>query len=290
MRVTRTKADLRAALRELGSPDRIVGLVPTMGYLHAGHVSLLEASVERCDISVMSLFVNPTQFGVGEDLENYPRDEARDLAVAEETGVDLVYTPELEEVYPEGFCTYVEVEGITDVLCGAQSSRGRDHFRGVTTVVTKLLNTVKPDLAFFGRKDAQQVIVVERMCRDLDLDVQLVAMPTVREADGLAMSSRNAYLEAADRDRATAISRALSGVERAAAEGTSLKESIQLAYATLAEAGIEPEYLEARDGERLSPSTGFNGRPVLVAVAAPVGSTRLIDNVLIEPQPQTKEV
>ncbi len=164
----------------------------------------------------MSLFVNPTQFGPGEDLDRYPRDEARDIELAAEAGVDVVYAPPVEEVYPEGFATEVEVEGLTDVLCGDPERRGRGHFRGVTTVVAKLLNAVGPDVAYFGQKDAQQVAVIRRMARDLDFPVRIEALPTVREPDGLAMSSRNAYLEPADRERATALHRALRAVEAGA--------------------------------------------------------------------------
>ena len=175
-----------------------IGLVPTMGYLHEGHLSLLRAARAECDVVVMSLFVNPTQFGPGEDLDRYPRDEERDLRLAGEAGVDLVYAPPVEEVYPEGFATVVEVGGsLTGVLDGDPARRGPEHFRGVTTVVAKLFNSVGPDVAYFGQKDAQQAAVIRRMARDLDFPVRIEVLPTVREADGLAMSSRNAYLDAA---------------------------------------------------------------------------------------------
>lgn len=285
MRVERTRSGVRRALVELGAAKRTVGLVPTMGYLHDGHLSLLEASVARCDLTVMSLFVNPTQFRPGEDLDRYPRDEERDLEVAEAAGVDLVYAPEPGEVYPEGFCTYVSVVGLTDVLCGGPESRGRDHFRGVTTVVCKLLNTVGPDYAFFGRKDAQQAIVISRMVGDLDLPVEIVSLPTIRDPDGLALSSRNAYLDPSERERALAISRALGRIELAAEGGEDLRAALEGAREELAAEQIEPEYLEARDARDLSPIDRFNGQPVLVAVAAPVGEIRLIDNVLIPPRP-----
>lgn len=286
MRVERTRSGVRRALAELGAAERTVGLVPTMGYLHDGHLSLLEASIARCDLTVMSLFVNPTQFRPGEDLDRYPRDEERDLEVAEAAGVDLVYAPGPGEVYPEGFCTYVSVEGLTDVLCGGPESRGRDHFRGVTTVVCKLVNTVGPDYAFFGRKDAQQAIVISRMVGDLDLPVEIVTLPTIRDPDGLALSSRNAYLDPSERERALAISRALGRIERAAEGGEDLRAALEGAREELAAEQIEPEYLEARDARDLSPIDRFNGQPVLVAVAAPVGETRLIDNVLIPPRPK----
>ena len=171
-----------------------VGLVPTMGYLHEGHVSLLEAARQHCDTVVMTLFVNPTQFRPGEDLSDYPRDEKRDLAIASKAGADIVYAPSPEAVYPAGFATRVEVEGLTEVLCGSRDSRGPGHFAGVTTIVAKLLNAIDPDLAFFGQKDAQQATVIRRMAEDLDFRSEIVILPTVRERDGLAMSSRNAYL------------------------------------------------------------------------------------------------
>ena len=179
-----------------------------MGSLHEGHLSLLRAAREECDLVVMSLFVNPAQFGPGEDLDRYPRDEERDARLATEAGVDLVYAPSVAEVYPEGFGTSVVVDGLTEVLDGDPAQRGPEHFRGVTTVVAKLLNTVQPDVAYFGQKDAQQLAVIRRMVRDLDIPVQVEGLPTVRDDDGLALSSRNAYLGAEDRERAP---RALTG-------------------------------------------------------------------------------
>jgi pantoate--beta-alanine ligase len=285
MRVVETKAELRAALDAPRREGRTIGLVPTMGFLHAGHVSLLDAARAECNVVVMSLFVNPAQFGPGEDLDRYPRDRERDEELAREAGVDLLYAPDAGEVYPEGFATTVEVGGLTEVLCGHPGSRGPEHFRGVTTVVAKLLNAVGPDVAYFGQKDAQQAIVIRRMARDLDFPVRIEVRPTVREPDGLALSSRNSYLDLADRRRAPALHAALASAEAAAAPGTSTEAALAAARAVLAEAGIEPEYIEARDAERLEPIETFNGRPVLVAVAARVGGARLIDNVIIEPRP-----
>jgi pantoate--beta-alanine ligase len=257
--------------------------VPTMGFLHEGHLSLLRAARAACGLVVMSLFVNPTQFGPGEDLDRYPRDEERDLRLASEAGVDLVYAPSIAEVYPDGFATAVEVGGgLTEVLDGDPGRRGPGHFRGVTTVVAKLLNSVQPDVAYFGQKDAQQAAVIRRMVRDLDFPVRIEVLPTVREADGLAMSSRNAYLDDDARGRAGALSQALQAAERGAREG-SLQAGLDAARRELEGAGIEPEYLEARDAERLEPVAELNGRPVLVAVAARIGGARLIDNVLIQP-------
>jgi pantoate--beta-alanine ligase len=283
MKVLRERRELRAALEPARRAGHSIGLVPTMGALHDGHLALLAAARERCDVVVMSLFVNPAQFRPGEDFESYPRDEARDLELAEGAGADVVYAPAVGEVYPEGFASFVEVTGeLTSVLDGDPARRGSEHFRGVTTVVAKLFNAVGPDLAFFGRKDAQQVVVIRRMVRDLEFGVEIVEVSTARAADGLALSSRNAYLEPEDRRRATALHRALAAAERAAAEGAATTaEALEAARAELAGAAIEPEYLEARDAESLAPVENFNGRPVLIAVAARVGAARLIDNVVI---------
>ena len=253
-----------------------------MGYLHEGHLSLLRAARTDCDLVVMSLFVNPTQFGAGEDLDRYPRDEQRDAALAEEAGVDLIYAPSTDDVYPSGYTTYVDVEGLTEVLCGDPERRGPEHFRGVITVVAKLLNTVQPDIAYFGQKDAQQAVVIQRMVSDLDFPVRIEVLPIVRDPDGLAMSSRNAYLDTEQRQRAAVLSRALRAAQDSARAG-SLTEALADARRELREAGIEPEYLEARDAEDLTPVAELNGRPVLLAVAAQIGGARLIDNVLIEP-------
>jgi pantoate--beta-alanine ligase len=287
--VIRSKAQLRSALERPRREGLRIGLVPTMGYLHEGHVSLLRAARAESDLVVMSLFVNPAQFGPGEDLERYPRDEERDLRLAAEAGVDFVYAPPVEEVYPEGFATTVAVGGpLTEVLDGDPARRGPGHFRGVTTVVAKLLNSVGPDVAYFGQKDAQQAAVVRRMVRDLDFPVRIEVLPTVREPDGLAMSSRNAYLEPGDRDRVTAIYRALAtartAIRDAAGAGSSLAGALEAGRAELAAAGIEPEYLEARDAETLEAITALGDRTVLIAVAAQVGGARLIDNILIDPR------
>ncbi len=281
--VLRAKDHLRAALEQPRRQGLTIGLVPTMGYLHEGHLSLLRAARAESDVVVMSLFVNPAQFGPGEDLERYPRDEVRDLRLASEAGVDFVYAPAVEEVYPDGFATAVEISGdLTGVLDGDPARRGPEHFRGVTTVVAKLFNTVAPDVAYFGQKDAQQAAVIRRMARDLDFPVRIEVLPTVREPDGLAMSSRNAYLSPEDRRRAVALSRALRTAERTAREKT-LQAGLAAGQRELAAAGVEPEYLEARDADSLQPVAELNGRPVLIAVAARVGAARLIDNVLIRP-------
>jgi pantoate--beta-alanine ligase len=286
MKVVRTRAELREALAEPRRRGKRIGLVPTMGYFHEGHLSLMRGAREDCDVVVVSLFVNPTQFGPGEDLDSYPRDEDRDAELAALEGVDLLWTPDTDQMYPEGFATSVEVaNSLAGVLEGDPENRGPSHFRGVTTIVAKLFNSVQPDVAYFGRKDAQQALVIERMTNDLDFPVEIAVLPTVREEDGLALSSRNAYLTAEQRERASAISRALHAAERAALDGeTSTDVLVERAREELRRAGIEPEYVEARAAEDLSPIAELNGRPVLVAVAARVGKARLIDNIVITPK------
>ena len=283
MKVLRTPAQMGDA-REQARHDRItVGLVPTMGYLHEGHNSLLKAAREQCDRVVMSLFVNPTQFRPGEDLSIYPRDEQRDLAIARAAGVDLIYAPDVDDVYPPGFATEVAVTGLTEVLCGSPGSRGPSHFTGVTTIVAKLLNTVDPDLAYFGQKDAQQATVIQRMAEDLDFRTRIVVLPTVRERDGLAMSSRNAYLTDEARERAAAIWKALLETESVYAT-SGLEAGLEAGRQELDRAGITPEYFEARYPGTLDPAEADSDEAILVAVAADVDGTRLIDNILIEPE------
>ena len=285
MKVARTRTELREALAGPRREGKRIGLVPTMGYFHDGHLSLMRQARQDCDVVVVSLFVNPTQFGPGEDLDAYPCDEDRDAELAALEGVDLLWMPDAGEMYPEGFATTVEVgNDLTGVLEGDPEHRGPSHFRGVTTVVAKLFNSVQPDVAYFGRKDAQQALVIERMTRDLDFPIEIEVLPTVRGEGGLALSSRNAYLTAEQREQATAISRALRAAEEAARAGaTSTDALVEAARDELRNSGIEPEYVEARAAEDLSPVAELNGRPVLVAVAARVGRARLIDNVLITP-------
>jgi pantoate--beta-alanine ligase len=279
MRTIRANAEMRAHVARARAAGRSIGLVPTMGAFHGGHHALMRAARERCDEVVVSLFVNPTQFNEPADLAAYPRSEERDAAEAAELGVDVLYAPPVEEVYPPGFATTVRVEGLSDVLEGAQ--RGPGHFAGVCTVVTKLFNVVAPDVAFFGQKDAQQVAVLRRMVRDLDLPVELAVVATVREPDGLAMSSRNGRLAPDERPRALALSRALRAAEAAVASG----ERDAGAIATAARAamdGVEPEYLALVDPDSFQPITTVDDR-VLVAVAARIGATRLIDNTIVQP-------
>ena len=287
MKVLRNPAEMHALREELRRQPVSVGLVPTMGYLHEGHNSLLRTAREENEVVVMSLFVNPTQFKAGEDLSTYPRDEQRDLAIAEGSGVDYVYAPLPDDVYPAGFASKVEVEGLTEVLCGSETSRGPGHFSGVTTIVAKLLNSVDPDVAYFGQKDAQQATVIRRMAEDLEFRTKIVILPTVRERDGLAMSSRNAYLSPESREKATAIWASLLETESVFAED-GLEAALAAGTRHLEMAGITPEYFEARYPGTLDPAEGTGEEPILVAVAAVVDGTRLIDNILIEPSSNTR--
>ena len=277
MRTIRTVAEMRAYVVRARGAERSIGLVPTMGAFHAGHHSLMRAARERCDEVIVSLFVNPAQFDEAADLEAYPRSEERDAAEADELGVDVLYAPPVDEVYPPGFATSVRVAGLSDVLEGAE--RGPGHFAGVCTVVAKLFNVVQPDLAFFGQKDAQQVAVLRRMVRDLDMPVELEVLPIVREPDGLALSSRNVRLGPDERQRALALSRALRAAEAAAAAGERDPERLRAA-ARAAMDDVAPEYLALVDPDSFEPVQTVNGR-VLLAVAARIGAIRLIDNTII---------
>jgi pantoate--beta-alanine ligase len=278
MRTVRTVVDLRDALREAPRP---IGLVPTMGAFHDGHLSLIRAARAENETVVVSLFVNPAQFGPSEDLDAYPRDEERDARLADEERVDILFAPPVEEVYPDGFDTKVEVGGLTDTLEGDPAHRGAAHFRGVVTVVAKLFNMAQPDRAYFGQKDAQQALVIRRLVRDLNIPVEIRVCPTVREPSGLAMSSRNAYLSDQERERAAALSRALRAAEDTVRLGQRDAAAVlAAARAELDAAQIEPEYLELRSTEDLSPVERVNGS-TLLAVAARVGRARLIDNTML---------
>ncbi|GAA4489369.1 pantoate--beta-alanine ligase [Microbacterium panaciterrae] len=279
MRIIRTIAELRDAVRAAKLDKKSVGLVPTMGAFHEGHLTLMREAKQNTGLVVVSLFVNPTQFGPNEDLTAYPRDEARDAALAVAENVDILFAPDPAEIYPDGFATTIHIAGLTDVLDGA--SRGAHHFDGVATVVAKLFGIVAPDVAYFGQKDAQQVLVVRRLVRDLNLDVRIQAVPTVREPDGVAMSSRNVYLDPAARQQATALNRALEAAAEVVEHGERNAATIEdAARAILADAGIVPEYLELRTADDLQPITVLAG-DALLAVAARVGSARLIDNRLL---------
>jgi pantoate--beta-alanine ligase len=279
MQIVRTIAEARAAITALRVKQGSIGLVPTMGALHAGHLSLIRAAKAACSAVVATIFVNPTQFAPGEDFAKYPRTFEADSALVEAEGVDILFAPDAVEMYPAGASTVVEVDGISDRLDGASRP---GHFRGVATIVAKLFNIVQPDKAFFGQKDAAQVAVLRRMVRDLNFNLELVVCPTVREPDGLAMSSRNRYLSREERQQALVLSRALRHVEARVAAG--VVDSAPLIDAGLAILAEEPEirldYLRIVDPGTLEDLPDVNNG-ALVAIAAFVGPARLIDNVLI---------
>jgi pantoate--beta-alanine ligase len=288
MRIVRAVADLRAVLAPARRAGRSIGLVPTMGALHDGHLSLIRRARADNDVVVVSLFVNPTQFAPTEDLAAYPRDEARDARAAEQAGADVLFVPPVEAVYPEGFSTTVHVAGVSEPLEGAR--RGAAHFDGVATVVTKLFNMAQPDVAYFGRKDAQQLAVIRRFVRDLDIPVRIEGCETVREPDGLAMSSRNAYLTAEERPRALGLSLALDAARAAVAAGATDPIAVEAAArAQLDALGVEPEYVAVVDPDSFLPITSIEG-DVLVAIAARVGRARLIDNATITRTPEVATV
>jgi pantoate--beta-alanine ligase len=281
MRTVRTVAELRATLEPARRQGLTIGLVPTMGALHEGHLSLIRHARSHCDVVIVSLFVNPAQFNERADLERYPRRESDDAALAQAAGADVLFAPTVEEVYPTGFSTSVEVFGVTERLEGA--SRGREHFRGVATVVTKLLCMAMPDVAFFGQKDAQQVVVIRRLVADLNLPMRIEALPTVREPDGLAMSSRNALLSVDERVRARALPAALAAATEHAAGG---ERSAQAILAAAREAmrsyDVEPEYLALVAPDTFEPIDALESE-ALLALAARIGETRLIDNAILHP-------
>jgi pantoate--beta-alanine ligase len=279
MQVLSTIQEMRAACRAVRQSGQSLGLVPTMGALHAGHIALVRAARAQCDVVAASIFVNPTQFGPNEDFAKYPRTFEQDRALLEAEGVALVFAPQPEEMYPAGASTFVEVEGVGDRLDGASRP---GHFRGVATIVAKLFHIVGPDKAFFGQKDAAQVAVLRSMVRDLNFDLELVVCPTVREPDGLALSSRNRYLSASNRARALVLSRALDVI--AASYRAGQKDVARLLEAGREVLATEPEvridYLQIVDADTLLPLT--TAKPgALVAIAAYVGSTRLIDNTIL---------
>jgi pantoate--beta-alanine ligase len=281
MRTVRTVAALRAELAPARRDGLTIGLVPTMGALHDGHLSLISRAREQCDVVVVSLFVNPAQFNEGSDLEQYPRRQARDAELASRAGSDVLFAPSVEEVYPAGFATSVEVVGLTDRLEGVV--RGAEHFRGVTTIVTKLLCMTLPEVAYFGQKDAQQVVIIRRLAADLNLPVRIAVCPTVREADGLAMSSRNALLSQDERARAVALHAALEETAQLAADGERAAAALlRGAREAMLAFDVEPEYLALVDPETLEPCDTL-ARESLLAVAARVGEVRLIDNEMLKP-------
>jgi pantoate--beta-alanine ligase len=267
---------LADSLRKQGKK---IGLVPTMGFLHEGHLSLMRFARQECDVVIASIFVNPTQFGPAEDLDRYPRDEAGDRAKCESAGIDILFMPAAAEMYPKKPSVFVTVEGISDILEGAIRP---GHYQGVATVVAKLFHIMKPHKAFFGQKDYQQCIVIKRLAQGLNMDVEIAVLPTVREADGLAMSSRNSYLNAEERRAATAIFRALTAGGRLVRDGAQdpgiLKNAMRAVLQE--EKGIVVDYIEIADPENLTPLLRVAGKAVML-VAARLGRTRLIDNILI---------
>ena len=280
MYVAQTIAQMKQCVAQAREKGQTIGLVPTMGALHAGHVSLVEAAAAACDFVVVSIFVNPTQFGSGEDFEQYPRPIEKDFGICEQHGVDVVFAPSANEMYPRLQVAWVDVEKLTEPLCG-RSRPG--HFRGVTTVCTKLFNIVQCDMAFFGQKDAQQAAVIRRMAVDLNMPLKIVVCPTVREPDGLAMSSRNQYLSPQHRKDATIIYKALQkGREMILAGSTEPLQIVDRMNAILAQVpALRSEYVSIVDAATLEQVDPLRGK-VLVAIAARIGSTRLIDNVVVD--------
>lgn len=271
---------LRARVKEARSHGKLVGLVPTMGCLHQGHLALLAKARAENGLTILSIFVNPLQFGVGEDYEEYPRDLESDAVQVEKAGGHIIFAPTVKEMYPQGYATYVDVERLTAGLCGASRPH---HFRGVTTVVAKLFNIVIPDNAYFGQKDAQQALVIQRMVRDLNMNVLVHIMPTVREADGLAMSSRNSYLSPAERRAALILSQTLLQVSEKIQGGQRDASAIQAFI--VKEISSEPlatiDYVSIVDTEEIRPVKKISGR-ILIALAVRFGKTRLIDNIIVE--------
>lgn len=280
MRIFREAAELQTFALEAKRSGKIIGLVPTMGYLHAGHASLIDIARKRADLVIVSIFVNPTQFGPNEDLDKYPRDFEHDRALCEEHGVDVIFAPEPGAMYAPDASTWVEETVLSKPLCGASRPI---HFRGVATVVAKLFNLAQPDLAVFGQKDAQQLLVIRRMVRDLNFPIEIIAAPLVRDADGLALSSRNRYLSAEERQQALVLNRTLRpaklAIERAGIGA--IADVLEAVRSTITGAGGRVDYVEALDTASLSAPTAET-QEILLAMAVYFGTTRLIDNILIE--------
>jgi len=278
--INRRKRMMSVARKLRREENRTIGFVPTMGALHEGHLSLIHEARALCDVVVASIFVNPAQFGPAEDFKAYPRDLTRDAALLAEYNVDYVFAPTVEEIYPTGFSTYITVEGLTDKLEGAARP---GHFRGVATVVAILLNVIRPNFAFFGQKDAQQSILIKRMVSDLGFDTEIVLLPIVREESGLAMSSRNAYLDGSEREAATVLNRALSQARAAYDEGEqSAARLIELVRSTIEKEPLARiDYLSVNDAETLEKLDKIDDQPALLSLAVFIGKTRLIDNVVL---------
>lgn len=280
MQIIRELAPLRDALDDLRKQGQRIGLVPTMGALHAGHMSLVEAASRECDAVIASIFVNPTQFGEGEDLDAYPRQEAADAALLDEADVAILWAPTVDQVYPQGYATNVSVSGVSTGMCGGSRP---GHFDGVATVVAKLFNQVRPDAAFFGEKDYQQLAVIHRMARDLDFVHDIVGVPTVRDPDGLALSSRNAYLDTEQRAQAVALPDSMREAAATIASGGNIEQTVEQAIANLLSSGFHKvDYFELRNAETLEIMNHYE-EPARLLAAAHIGSTRLIDNIAVTP-------
>src|SRR2546423_405056 len=281
MEIINRRQRLRSVARKIRrEQDKTVGLVPTMGALHEGHLSLVREARRMCDVVVVSVFVNPTQFGPGEDFEHYPRDLTKDTALLTDYNVDYIFAPTIEEIYPKGFSTYVTVEGLSEQLEGASRP---GHFRGIATVVTILLNTIRPDFAFFGQKDAQQLLIIRRLVKDLAFDTEIVVLPTVREDSGLAISSRNLYLTPDEQKSATVLHKALLQAKNAYKDGErSAHRLVDLIRSTVeSEPRARLDYVAVADADTLEKIDKIDERPTLIALAAYVGKTRLIDNTIL---------
>ncbi|MBC9784236.1 pantoate--beta-alanine ligase [Heliobacterium chlorum] len=280
MRLISSVNEMMAWAKEQRRVGHTIGLVPTMGYLHEGHLALMRRAKENCEKVVVSIFVNPLQFGAGEDYEEYPRDLTRDSQLADSAGVDVIFAPAVKDMYPKGYSSFVEVEQVSDHLCGAARP---GHFRGVTTVVSKLFNIVRPEIAFFGQKDAQQLAIIRRMVEDLNMGIAIVGVPIVREADGLALSSRNVYLSPAERKAALVLSQSLKKAKELIGEGEGEAERIRQAIIEVIEA--EPlaniDYVQIVDNRFIQPMERLEGE-CLIALAVRFGKTRLIDNLVME--------
>lgn len=280
MQIIETIREMKALIRDVRLKGGTVGFVPTMGYLHEGHLTLMREAKSKTDYVVTSIFVNPLQFGAGEDYEEYPRDLSRDSQLAAEVGVDVIFAPQVREMYPKGYCAFVEVEGLTDKLCG-KSRPG--HFKGVTTVVTKLFNIVQPDISFFGQKDAQQALVLKKMVEDLNMNLDIEVVPIVREEDGLAMSSRNAYLNPDERIASLVLSHSLRKAQTIIDEGE--RNPNKIIEAVRESINQEPlakiDYVDILSVPGLESLSTLEGR-FLIALAVFMGKTRLIDNIVVE--------
>ncbi len=280
MKIIKSCSEIQKFCNSARYEGKTIGFVPTMGFLHEGHLSLMRRSRAENDLSVISIFVNPTQFGPGEDYSTYPRDLERDSEMAESVGVDVIFTPEVKDMYPNGYATFVNVEGLTNKMCGISRPT---HFRGVTTVVSKLFNLVHPNRAYFGQKDAQQAIVIKRMTEDLNFDIQIIVMPIVREQDGLAMSSRNKYLNTEERKASLVLSQSLFLAQKLISQGnTDTKEIYNLIKDKISSEPLAKiDYIAIVDANNLEEVDKIK-KNTLIALAVFIGRTRLIDNIIIE--------